>query len=153
MCSKWYMNLHHRIFHSHLVTNESPVIKNKNIVLWWSPSNITHLELNNPPDLKFDLLSSSLPGWFSLCWCFLDLQPSAICCYDYSRRGRVTCFSVSDPNRARLLSFQSYFFALRRPAMTVFTSARMRYNWELAANLNSCTTTTLPNMVIARPNS
>lgn len=36
---------------------------------------------------------------------------------------KLTLFSVSDPNKARLLSFQSYFLAFRKPAMFADTDA------------------------------
>lgn len=38
---------------------------------------------------------------------------------------RLTLFSVSEPNSARLLSFQSYFLALRKPAMTLILAGNV----------------------------
>lgn len=76
----------------------------------------TCFEFDDSPNLHSNLLSRSVPSFFGLCGLFLDLQnvgeqheESAIIA------GALTCFSVSEPKRAMLLSFQSYFFALTKP--------------------------------------
>ena len=45
-----------------------------------------------------------------------------------NRDDQRTCFSVSEPNSARLLSFQSYFLALTRPA--ILQSSRREWQKE-----------------------
>ena len=86
----------------------------------------THLKLDNTPNLDADFWSGALPGWLSLRRLFLYLQQWKesweLECRARKLRNERTFLSVSDPNSARLLSFQSYFFALTKPAMSAADS-------------------------------
>ena len=87
---------------------------------------VVYLELDYTPDLYSNLASSALPSWLSLCRLFLYLSCMAKLSIKFdgslgaiaSRKSYVRTFlSVSEPNSARLLSFQSYFFAFLSPAI------------------------------------
>lgn len=54
---------------------------------------------------------------FFTCTQYKEFWYKMLCAYIYYRRG-LAFLSVSDPNSARLLSFQSYFLALTKPAMS-----------------------------------
>ena len=78
--------------------------------------NTTSLELDNTPYLHPHFLPGFIPSWFSLRRRFLYLQQENTAVVRLSEHyKRLTSRSVSDPNSARLLSFQSYFLAFTRP--------------------------------------